>query len=453
MNRNDKTGKTHTLKKRTKSQRGGVSPAITRAATAEEIREGDRIVVTVKRIGINGEGVGYYKRKAVFIPGALPDEVVKAQVVRTEPSYMLARLTEIEKRSPIRTKPECPVYEACGGCQLQHMTYEGQLRAKEELVREAFRRYVGMETIPLRPMMGMDRPWGYRNKAQLQAGIDQGKLVAGLYSAGSHRIVDISGCPIQQPVINDTVNKVKQVLGQLDIPIYNEKTGEGLVRTIVARLARQSGEVQLTLVTAGDEIPRQKELVSRIRDTLPYVVTIAQNINSGKTPLIFGERTKILWGREYIRETLGNLTFDLSPRAFFQLNPEQTVKLYRSVAEAADLQGGELVIDAYCGTGTIALWLAPRAGEVRGIESVPEAVEDARRNAETKRACQRPFLSRPRGATVPAVGGARIAPGRRYRRSAPYGRLRNGSVACSHPRQTRAAGLRLLQSGHFGQRL
>jgi len=345
---------------------------------AEEAKEGDRIVVTIKRIGINGEGVGYYRRKAVFIPGAIAGEVVKARVTKVEPSYLQAELTEVEKRSPLRQTPPCPVYEECGGCQLQHIRYEGQLEAKEELVREAFRRYCGRDAIPLRPILGMDEPWGYRNKAQLQAGLQRGKPVTGLYRAGSRELVDITGCPVQHPVINETVREVRDILHELNIPIAS---GEGAVRTIVARTATASDEVQVTLITTSDRLPRKEQLVAAVRERLPRVITLAQNVNPGSSPLVFGEKTTVLWGRPQLRETLGALRFGLSPRAFFQLNPAQTVKLYDAVAEAAALSGREIVVDAYCGTGTIGLWLAPRAREVRGIELVPEAVDDARRNA------------------------------------------------------------------------
>ena len=351
------------------------------SATADDVRVGDRIVVTIKRLGINGEGVGYYRRKAVFIVGALPDEVVKAKIVKADPGYLTAELIEIEKRSPDRQPPPCAVYDDCGGCQLQHMKYEAQLKAKEEIVRESFQRYAGMQELPMRPMIGMDDPWGYRNKAQLQTERSGEKIITGLYATGSHRLVDISGCAVQHPAVNRVIEQTTTVLKELDIPIYNERTREGAVRTIVARVGQASGDVQLTLITATDRLPDAKRLVARIRETIPVVKTIAHNINNGKSPLIFGEKTVILWGGERLSETLGSVRFALSPRAFFQLNPEQTVKLYDAVKEAAQLTGSELVVDAYCGTGTIGMWLAPDAKEVRGIEVIAEAVKDARENA------------------------------------------------------------------------
>ncbi|MFD0958264.1 23S rRNA (uracil(1939)-C(5))-methyltransferase RlmD [Paenibacillus chungangensis] len=362
---------------------GNGGTAATVAASAEQVKAGDRIVVTIKRIGINGEGVGYYKRKAVFVEGALPGEVVKAKVSRVERGYLTADVVKIEKRSKQRQEPMCEVYDACGGCQLQHMTYEAQLEAKEEIVREAFRRYTGMEELPLRAIIGMDNPWGYRNKAQLQTGQHKGEIITGLYAAGSHQLVDISGCAVQHSAVNRTMDVVKRILAELDIPIYDERKREGAVRTIVARIGAETDKVQLTLITATDRLPDARRLVQRVRDELPDVVTIAHNVNKGKSPLIFGERTSILWGEERLEETLGDVQFALSPRAFFQLNPEQTVKLYDAVREAAELTGSELVVDAYCGTGTIGLWLAPYAREVRGIELLPEAVSDARDNART----------------------------------------------------------------------
>jgi len=350
--------------------------------TAEELKSGDIIIVTIKRLGINGEGVGYYRRKAVFIDGALTDEVVKAEVQEVQPKFIKAQLLEVEKRSPHRIEPPCPVFGICGGCQIQHISYEGQLAAKTDIVREAFNRYAGLDNLRFKPILGMEHPWNYRNKAQLQLKRQGREVIAGLYEADSHSIVDISGCPIQHPKVNEAVEKVKSVLEELRIPLYKENGSKDGVRTIVVRHGFQSGELQVTLVTAGSRLPRQDDLVRMLRLTMPEVSGIAMNINPKKTSLIFGERTITLWGAENMQESLSDLQFALSPRAFFQLNPQQTVKLYESVRAAAGLTGQETVIDAYCGTGTIGLWLAPYAKEVRGIEMIPEAVEDARINAQ-----------------------------------------------------------------------
>lgn len=342
---------------------------------------GEILTVSIKRIGINGEGVGYYNRQVIFIPNALPDEKVVAKVVKVERNFAYGSLLKVVEPSPYRVVPPCPVYAECGGCQLQHFSYEGQLKAKRDLVIEAFQRYTSLKHPPVREAIGMENPWSYRNKAQFQVGIDQGKVVTGLYSAGSHRLVDLTGCPIQHPQVNEIIQITRDVLEELEIPIYNERKRTGLVRTIVARASFETGESQLTLVTRAEELPRLKELILELRTRLPQLVGISQNINRSKTSLIFGDETRLLWGKEKIKERLGEVEFSLSPRAFFQLNPEQTVKLYNLVKEAAALTGKERVVDAYCGVGTIGLWLAPDAKEVRGMEIIEEAVQDARENA------------------------------------------------------------------------
>lgn len=288
-------------------------PSIAKREQADEVRSGDRIVVTIKRLGINGEGVGYYRRKAVFVEGGIPGEVIKAEVTRVENKYIAAAIREIEKRSPHRVDAPCPVFGICGGCQIQHMSYEGQLAGKEEIIREAFARYAGLQDVRLKPMLGMDHPWGYRNKAQLQLGMAQEGMIAGLYAADSHKLIDITGCPIQHPKVNEVVDKTRNVLERLGIPVYKEKGNQGLVRTLVVRVGFQSGQLQVTLVTASDKLPRRDELIKELRLAMPELTSIAMNVNPKNTSLVFGNRTEILWGADGIQESLGDLEFTLSP--------------------------------------------------------------------------------------------------------------------------------------------
>ncbi len=366
-------------------QKTGTAPKksgpVKAAETRIKLHMGQKIRVTIRRLGINGEGIGYYQKQVVFIDGALPGEVVDAEIVDIQENYATGKPIKIQQPSPQRVDPPCPVYHACGGCQLQHLSYAGQLKAKMEIVREAFHRYTGLKEVPLRPIAGMQHPWAYRNKAQLQAGYRNGKMVAGLYATGTHQLVELTDCPIQHPKTNEMIQVARDILEELHIPAYDERKKTGVVRTIVARIGFETEDCQLTLVTATKHIPQEAALVERLRSRLPDVKSIMQNINPRKTSLIFGQKTRVLWGAAHIDEQLGEVKFSLSPRAFFQLNPEQTVKLYNYVKEAAALTGRELVVDAYCGVGTIGLWLAPAAREVRGIEIVPEAVEDAKRNA------------------------------------------------------------------------
>ncbi len=227
----------------------------------------------------------------------------------------------------------------------------------------------------------MKNPWDYRNKAQLPVREMKGEIITGLYEMGSHRVVDISSCNVQHPKVNEMVQVAKEVVKQFNIPIYDERKGTGVIKHFVGRVGFETEEAQLTIVTAKEEIPRVKELILELRFRLPYLKSIMQNINPLKTSIIFGNKTKVLWGEERIVERLNQIEFSLSPRAFFQLNPEQTVKLYTEVEKATGLTGKEIVVDAYCGVGTIGLWLAKSAKEVHGMDIIPEAIEDAKQNA------------------------------------------------------------------------
>ncbi|WP_456276770.1 23S rRNA (uracil(1939)-C(5))-methyltransferase RlmD [Bacillus sp. AK128] len=344
---------------------------------------GQAFPLTIKRLGINGEGVGFFKRKVVFVPGALPGEEIVAEATKVLPSLIEAKIKKIRKKSPDRVAPPCPIYDQCGGCQLQHLAYEGQLREKRDIVIQAFERYtkIPMDQLEVRQTIGMEEPWNYRNKSQLQVGLDKQKVIAGLYGMNSHALIDLSDCMVQHKSTNHVTQVVKTILQDLKISIYNERSRKGLVRTIVTRVGIETGELQVILITTQKEIPRRELLIEEIQKRLPEVKSIMQNINGEKTSLIFGDRTLHMAGKETIQEVLGDLSFELSARAFFQLNPSQTVKLYDEVKKAASLTGNEKVLDAYCGVGTIGLWLAPAAKEIRGMDVIPESIDDARKNA------------------------------------------------------------------------
>ncbi|ACJ32715.1 23S rRNA (uracil(1939)-C(5))-methyltransferase RlmD [Anoxybacillus flavithermus] len=348
------------------------------------LQQGQQFPLTIKRLGINGEGVGYFKKQVVFVPGALPGEEIVVQATNVYPTYAEGKMVRIRKRSPYRVKPLCPVYERCGGCQLQHLDYNAQLEAKRDIVTQALERHsrLNIEALDIRPTIGMDDPWHYRNKSQFQVGVKKGHVIAGLYSMNSHELVDIDRCLIQHDATNRVTTVVKAILQDLRIPVYHERKKTGVVRTIVARVGFYTGDVQLVVVTATKELPRKELFVAEVKRRLPEVKSIAQNINGQKTSLIFGDETIVLAGEPYIQEVLGDLSFELSARAFFQLNPIQTIKLYDEVKKAAALTKNERVVDAYCGVGTIGLWLAREAKEVRGMDTIPEAIDDARQNAE-----------------------------------------------------------------------
>lgn len=339
--------------------------------------------LTIKRLGINGEGVGYFKKQVVFVPGALPGEEIVAEVTKVHPKYAEAKIKKIRKKSEYRVKPQCPIYEECGGCQLQHLRYDQQLKEKRDIIIQSLERHTKLqvEKIEIRETIGMENPWGYRNKSQFQLGTKDGKVLAGLYGLNSHRLINIEQCAVQHPLTSKATETVKNILQDLNIPIYNERSRKGIVRTIVARAGVTTGELQIVLITSVKELPKKDLIIQEIKKRLPEVKSIVQNINGQKTSLIFGKETETLEGKDFIQETLGDLSFELSARTFFQLNPEQTVKLYNEVKKAAALTGKEKVVDAYCGVGTIGLWLADGASEIRGMDVIEESIVDAKKNA------------------------------------------------------------------------
>nr|WP_062197068.1 23S rRNA (uracil(1939)-C(5))-methyltransferase RlmD [Massilibacterium senegalense] len=338
------------------------------------------VLVTIKRLGINGEGVGFYKKKIIFIPGALPNEEVFVRITKEHPKFLEGELVRVKTKSNERIKPACAIYEKCGGCQLQHMTYAAQLKAKKDIVKQAFERYTSIKNLPIHDTIGMDEPWNYRNKSQLQIGEKKGNYMAGLYAAKSHQLIELTNCPVQHPDTNKVTEKVKRILQQLRIPVYKERTHSGIVRTVVVRTSFYTKEVQVVIVTATKILPKKEQIITEITRQLPNVTSIVQNINTEKTSVIFGNETIVLAGNETITEKLGSFSFDLSARAFFQLNPVQTVTLYNEAKKAAQLTGNEKVVDAYCGVGTIGLWLADGAKEVRGMDVIKESVMDAQEN-------------------------------------------------------------------------
>lgn len=345
---------------------------------------GQRIPLTIKRLGINGEGIGYYKRNVVFVKGALPGEEIYAELTKINRNFAEAKVLKIHKKSKARQIPPCPVYEECGGCQLQHMKYSFQLTAKRDVIVQALNKYVKSKAknIQIRQTIGLDDPWHYRNKSQFQVRKPGNQVLAGLYAENSHKLLNIDDCLVQHPMTTKITNATKKVINDLNIPIYDGRSLKGIVRTIVVRVGIQTGEVQLVLITTRKNFPNKELLVEKLKQIDPTVVSIVQNINADKTSLIFGEQSITLAGKDTIHEELGELAFDLSARAFFQLNPQQTVHLYNQIKQAAALTGKETVVDAYCGVGTIGLWLANAAKEVRGMDIIPESIQDAKQNAK-----------------------------------------------------------------------
>lgn len=349
-----------------------------------QVEIGQRFPLTIKRMGINGEGIGYYKRMAVFIPGALTGEEVVAEVTSVATRYLRAKVHRIRQTSPHRVDPRDSYADQVGGFELEHLDYPEQLKFKRDVVAQSLERYQpeGYQHYDLRPTLGMDDPYGYRNKAQFQVRRNaEGQVEAGLYAERSHDLVDLPTCSVQMPVTMHVMRAVVAMLQDLDMPIYDEEQGSGIVKTLVVRAAAHTDDVQLVFITNSPKLPHKHDLLTRIAAELPEVTSVMQNINPGKTSLVWGDDTQHLAGAETITEKLDGLAFKLSARAFLQLNPYQMEVLYAEAKKALDLQPGETVVDAYSGIGTIGLSLANVAEEVRGMDVIPEAVADSNENA------------------------------------------------------------------------
>ena len=346
------------------------------------VTKNDYIDVVFEDLTHDGAGVAKVEGYPLFVPNGLPGEKAKVKVIKVNKSYGIGRLIELFEKSPYRVEIEQSELYKYGGCQLEHISYEGQLKYKENQVRQVLTRIGKLEDVVIHPILGMGNPWHYRNKAQVPVGEKDGKLIAGFFKPRSHEIVDTDESLIQIKEVNEAINAVKEICSKYGIPAYQEETHKGVLRHIMARYGKQTGELMVVLVTRTSELPHKNQLVDEIVVRLPHVKSIVHNVNSKRTNVILGEKTNALWGNEVIYDYIGNVKFAISALSFYQVNPDQTRVLYEKALEYADLSGKETVIDAYCGIGTISLFLAQKARKVFGVEVVSEAIEDAKRNAE-----------------------------------------------------------------------
>lgn len=339
-----------------------------------------RIPLKIKRMGINGEGIGFYKKTLIFVPGALKGEEVFCQISSVRRNFAEAKLLKINKKSKNRVDPACSIYKECGGCQIMHLQYDKQLEFKTDVIRQALMKFKpeGYENYEIRKTIGMSEPEHYRAKLQFQVRSFGGNVKAGLYAQGTHRLIDIKDCLVQDRLTQEMINRVAELLGKYKLPIYNERKIAG-VRTVMIRRAQASGEVQLIFITSK-RLDFDDVVIELVRE-FPELKTVAVNINASKTSDIYGQITEVIWGQESINEEVLDYGFSLSPRAFYQLNPKQTQILYSEAVKALDVKDDDDLIDAYCGVGTIGLAFAGKVKSVRGMDIIPEAIQDAKENA------------------------------------------------------------------------
>ncbi|MDY3249273.1 MAG: 23S rRNA (uracil(1939)-C(5))-methyltransferase RlmD [Candidatus Choladocola sp.] len=345
------------------------------------MKKDDIVTVTIEDLSSDGLGVGHFEGMALFVKDTVIGDVVEAKIMKMKKTYGYARLFRLLEPSPDRVEPPCPVSRQCGGCQIQAMSYEAQLRFKASKVKNNLMRIGKFENPPMEPILGMDEPFRYRNKAQFPVGTDRsGKLKAGFYAGRTHSIIECHDCLLGASVNREILELVLAHMEKYNIPSYDETTGRGLVRHVMIRVGFQTGQIMVCIVINGTSFPKSDRLVKQL-SALKGMTSITLNINQEKTNVIMGRQLKLLWGQEYIEDLIGSVRFRISPLSFYQVNPKQTEKLYGKALEYAGLTGEETVWDLYCGIGTISLFLARNAKQVCGVEIVPEAIQDARQNA------------------------------------------------------------------------
>ena len=347
-----------------------------------EFRKNDLVTLEIEDCGIDGEGIGKADGFTVFVKDAVIGDTVTAKIIKAKKNYGYGRLMEVLKPSPYRVEPKCEFARQCGGCQLQALSYDQQLVFKTNKVKGHLERIGGFTDIPMEPIIGMDELFHYRNKAQFPVGRNkEGKIVTGFYAGRTHNIIENRDCALGVAENKEVLDRVIAHMEKYGIEPYNEATGKGLVRHVLIRYGYFTKEVMVCLILNGNKLPKEEQLVKSLCE-IPGMTSITINVNKKHSNVILGEEIRLLWGQEYITDRIGDISYQISPLSFYQVNPMQTQKLYAKALEYADLHGQETVWDLYCGIGTISLFLTQKAKFVRGVEIVPAAIENAKENAK-----------------------------------------------------------------------
>lgn len=368
-------------------------------------KKDDNVTLAITDLGTDGEGIGKVDGYTVFVKDAIVGDTVEAKIIKAKKNYAYGRLISVIKPSPDRVQPKCPVARACGGCNLQHMDYRAQLRFKEQLVRGNLEHIGGITEYEFFPIIGMDNPYNYRNKAQYPVGKNRsGDTVIGFYAGRTHSIIPNTDCCIGAPQNAGILAIIKKYLDKNKVEPYHEETHTGLVRHILIRTGFATGQIMVCLVINGSKLPNESELIDALSG-FAGMTSIMLNENCQRTNVILGDKVRTLWGKSYIEDYIGDILFRISPLSFFQINPSQTRILYEKALEFAALTGNETVWDMYCGIGTISLFLARHAKQVYGVEIVWQAIDDARQNAALNNITNVQFFVGKAEEVVPKVYG------------------------------------------------
>ena len=346
-----------------------------------EYRKNDIVTLKIEDCGIDGEGIGKADGFTVFVKDAVIGDTVRAKIMKAKKNYGYGRLEEIITPSPDRVEPKCQFARQCGGCQLQALSYEKQLEFKTSKVRGHLERIGGFTDIPMEKILGMEQPFHYRNKAQFPVGKSKdGRIITGFYAGRTHSIIENRDCALGVTQNKEVLDRVIAHMEKFNIQPYDENTGKGLVRHVLIRYGFFTDEMMVCLIINGEKLPGEEALVKSLCQ-IPETVSVMVNVNKKRNNVILGEKVRLLWGQPYITDKIGEISYQISPLSFFQVNPYQTGRLYGKALEYAQLSGNETVWDLYCGIGTISLFLAQKAKMVRGVEIIPAAIENAKENA------------------------------------------------------------------------
>ena len=347
------------------------------------LNKNEEYIVDIIDNGYEGEGIAKINNFTVFIPGAIKGEKVKILIVKVNSSHAFGKILEIISASDIRNKDvDCSTYKRCGGCNLRHIKYEETLNIKKSTVENLVNKNLKQEVI-VKDTIGMDEPYHYRNKAQYPVGIDkEGNPITGVFANRTHEVVQIEKCMIQNEISQDIAKYICEFMKKHNISVYNENNQTGLIRHIMIKVGIKTNEVMCVIVINGKEIPKEESLVKELVGKFPNIKTIVKNINTKNTNVILGNENINIHGDGYIYDKLGDYTFKISPLSFYQINPIQTEKLYNIALEKAELTGNEIVVDLYCGIGTIGIFMAKKAKGIYGVEIVEQAIEDAKENCK-----------------------------------------------------------------------
>ncbi len=336
----------------------------------------------VEFIDMTHDGMGVCKIEGfpVFVSNALKGEKAKIKIIKVNKSFGFARLVEILNESPFRKEPICDHFYECGGCNLMHMNYQMQLDFKKYRTKETLKKLGKIETT-VHETVGMVNPYYYRNKAVIPFGEINGKMVSGLFKSRSHDIIDMKKCYIIPKITTDIVKYLKNVFIELNIPAYNEKLRTGVIRSVIVRNSHKHDDISVTIVTLTSKLPKKEIIIKKLSSRFPRIVSIVHNYNPDNTNVIFGKKSRILFGEDFIKDEINGVKFNISHRSFYQVNPVQTEELYKKAIEYADISHDKVVIDSYCGIGTIGLSVAPYAKTVLGVDIVKQSINDANSNA------------------------------------------------------------------------